>query len=55
MGQSGPPDVALFFSVFFSNMFYIIALIGLILLLAGPSDPEATRFDRGVGDIGREK
>jgi uncharacterized membrane protein YhaH (DUF805 family) len=51
---TGPPDMALFFSILLSNLLYIAALIGLILLLAGPSDPEATRFDPGVRDIGRK-
>jgi uncharacterized membrane protein YhaH (DUF805 family) len=41
----GPPDITLFFSVFFSNMLYIVALITLIVFLASPTKPEPNRFD----------
>jgi uncharacterized membrane protein YhaH (DUF805 family) len=41
----GPPDMALFFSTLLSNLLYMAAVTGLILLLAGPSDPEADRCD----------
>lgn len=37
-GTNSQPDVALFFSVFFSNFLYIVTLIVLIVLLAGPSE-----------------
>ncbi len=39
VGTGVQPDLTVFFSVFLSNLFYIIALIWLIVLLAGPSDP----------------
>ncbi|MEZ5654614.1 MAG: DUF805 domain-containing protein [Sphingobium sp.] len=31
------PSMGLFFSIFFSNLFYIVTLIWLIVILAGPS------------------
>lgn len=43
--SAGQPDLGVFFSIFFSNMFYIVALIWLIVLLAGRSDAEPNRFD----------
>jgi uncharacterized membrane protein YhaH (DUF805 family) len=46
-GNGAAPDMSLFFSIFFSNMLYIITLIVLIVLLAGASDPQANRFDTG--------
>ena len=39
IGTATPPDMVLFFSIFFSNLLYIVALIWLIVLLAGPSEP----------------
>lgn len=33
-----PPEMAMFFSIFFSNLLYIVTLIWLIVLLAGPSE-----------------
>jgi len=36
------PDMALFFSIFFSNLLYIVTLIWLIVLLVGPSEPPGT-------------
>ena len=36
VGVGTQPDMTLFFSVFFSNMLYIVTLIWLIVLLAGP-------------------
>lgn len=39
------PDMALFFSIFFSNMLYIVTLIVLIVLLAGAGDPQPNRYD----------
>ena len=39
-GTAVQPDMTLFFSIFLSNLFYIIALIWLIVLLAGQSAPE---------------
>ena len=38
VGGSTQPDMALFFSVFLSNLLYIVTLIWLIVLLAGPSE-----------------
>lgn len=43
----GEPDMSLFFSIFFSNMLYIITLIVLIVLLAGSSQSGRNRFDAG--------
>lgn len=37
VGTGAQPDTTLFFSIFFSNLLYIITLIWLIVLLAGPS------------------
>ena len=36
-GTATQPDMTLFFSIFLSNIIYIITLIWLIVLLAGPS------------------
>jgi uncharacterized membrane protein YhaH (DUF805 family) len=43
----GEPDMSLFFSIFFSNMLYIITLIVLIALLAGSSQLGRNRYDAG--------
>lgn len=40
VGSSSPPDMFLLFSIFLSNLLYIITLIWLILLLAGPSETD---------------
>jgi uncharacterized membrane protein YhaH (DUF805 family) len=40
VGPGAQPDMALFFSIFLSNLLYIITLIWLIVLLAGQSAPE---------------
>jgi len=40
VGAGTQPDMTLFFSIFLSNLFYIIALIWLIVLLAGQSESE---------------
>lgn len=37
VGSGTEPNLALFFSIFFSNLFYIVTLIWLIVILAGPS------------------
>jgi uncharacterized membrane protein YhaH (DUF805 family) len=42
-----PPDIGLFFSIFFSNMLYIATLVALIVLLAGRGDPGPNRYDVG--------
>ena len=44
-GRAAQPDMTAFFSIFFSNLLYIITLIWLIVLLAGPSDPGPNRYD----------
>lgn len=41
------PNMTLFFSIFFSNMLYIVTLIVLIVFLASASDPEPNRYDVG--------
>ena len=38
-GSDTEPNMTLFFSIFFSNMLYLVALIWLIVLLASPSKP----------------
>lgn len=38
-GSGAQPDMTVFFSIFLSNLFYIITLIWLVVLLAGPSEP----------------
>lgn len=38
-GSDTEPNMTLFFSIFFSNILYLVALIWLIVLLAGPSKP----------------
>jgi uncharacterized membrane protein YhaH (DUF805 family) len=45
----GEPDVTLFFSIFFSNMLYIVTLIVLIILLAGASRSGPNRYDTVEG------
>jgi uncharacterized membrane protein YhaH (DUF805 family) len=47
-GTGSQPDMSLFFSIFFSNMLYVITLIALIVLLAGASDPEPNKYDAEV-------
>lgn len=37
VGSGIEPDLTVFFSIFFSNLLYIITLIWLIVILAGPS------------------
>ena len=48
VGTGTQPDMTLFFSIFLSNLFYIITLISLILLLAGPSGPAPNRYSTSV-------
>ena len=38
LGTGIQPDMTLFFSIFLSNLVYIVTLIWLIVLLAGPSE-----------------
>ena len=42
------PDMMLFFSIFLSNLFYMVTLIWLIVLLAGASEPGANRYGAGA-------
>jgi uncharacterized membrane protein YhaH (DUF805 family) len=48
VGTGTEPDMALFFSVFLSNLFYIITLIWLIVLLAAPSERSPNRYSTTV-------
>jgi uncharacterized membrane protein YhaH (DUF805 family) len=48
VGAANQPDMTLFFSIFFSNLLYIVTLIWLIVLLASPSDPAPNRYSMGV-------
>jgi len=41
----GEPDMTIFFSIFFSNLLYIVTLIWLVVILAGGSDPSTNRYD----------
>src|SRR4051794_22734658 len=43
-GNGTQPDMALFFSIFLSNMLYIITLIVLIVLLAAAGEPQPNRY-----------
>jgi uncharacterized membrane protein YhaH (DUF805 family) len=45
VGAGQEPDMTQFFSIFFSNMLYIVTLVALIVMLAGRSDPTHNRFD----------
>jgi uncharacterized membrane protein YhaH (DUF805 family) len=45
VGVGSQPDLTIFFSIFVSNMFYLAALVTLIVLLAGASNPDRNRFD----------
>jgi uncharacterized membrane protein YhaH (DUF805 family) len=45
VGAGQQPDMGLFFSVFFSNLLYMASVLALIVLLAGPSDPQPNRYD----------
>ncbi|MDH7971173.1 DUF805 domain-containing protein [Sphingomonas sp. AR_OL41] len=47
-GTAGQPDMTVFFSIFLSNLLYIITLIWLIVLLAGASDPAPNRYGTTV-------
>ena len=47
VAAGGGPDMTLFFSIFFSNMLYIVTLIVLIVFLAGPSKLQTSRHDAG--------
>ena len=42
VGSGAEPNMMLFFSIFLSNFFYIITLIWLIVILAGPGEKAAT-------------
>jgi uncharacterized membrane protein YhaH (DUF805 family) len=47
-GTATQPDITLFFSIFLSNLFYIVTLIWLMVLLAGPSEPARNRYSTTV-------
>lgn len=47
VAEGGQPNLGLFFSIFFSNMLYLVALITLIVFLAGNGDPEPNQYDVG--------
>jgi uncharacterized membrane protein YhaH (DUF805 family) len=44
-GSGTEPDMALFFSIVVSNLLYMIALVTLIVLLAGAGDQQPNRYD----------
>jgi uncharacterized membrane protein YhaH (DUF805 family) len=44
VGSGAEPDMTLFFSIFFSNLLYIVTLIWLIVILAGPSQQVDTHL-----------
>jgi uncharacterized membrane protein YhaH (DUF805 family) len=48
VGTATQPHMMLFFSIFLSNLFYIITLIWLIVLLAAPSESGPNRYSRTV-------
>ncbi|NMN03093.1 MULTISPECIES: DUF805 domain-containing protein [unclassified Novosphingobium] len=48
LGTGGQPDLTLFFSIFLSNLLYIVTLILLVILLSGPSDPASNRYSKAV-------
>jgi uncharacterized membrane protein YhaH (DUF805 family) len=48
VGAETQADMTLFFSIFFSNLLYIVTLIWLIVLLAGPGEQGANRYDKGL-------
>ena len=43
-GVREAPDLTIFFSVFLSNLLYMLALVALVVLLALPSNPEENRY-----------
>lgn len=45
MQRGAPPDITLFLTVAVSNIFYWAALLTLVVLLAGASDPGPNRYD----------
>ena len=42
---AGDPNMTLFFSIFVSNMVYIVTLVVMVVFLAGPSDQVSNRYD----------
>ena len=48
-GTGKQPNTTLFFTIFFSNAFYMVALIALIVLLAGGGEPQPNRYDQQSG------
>ena len=52
VGAGSQPNIALFFSIALSNLLYMITLISLVVLLAGPSEPVPNRRSTAVkGDF----
>jgi uncharacterized membrane protein YhaH (DUF805 family) len=47
MTRGEPPDLVLFFTLAVSNILCWAALLALVVLLAGASDPERNRYDLG--------
>jgi hypothetical protein len=45
LGSADEPNLMVFFSIFISNMLYIVTLVWLIVWLAGSSQPEPNRYD----------
>lgn len=45
LASAREPNMALFFSIFFSNMLYIVSLVVLIVFLAGASEPAPNPYD----------
>jgi len=43
VGTGAQPDMTLFFSIFFSNLLYMVTLVWLIVLLAQRSEPGPAR------------
>ena len=48
VSMATPPDMTLFFSIFLSNLLYIITLIWLIVLLAASSEPAPNGYSTTV-------
>ncbi|MEA3010055.1 MAG: hypothetical protein QOJ91_1747 [Sphingomonadales bacterium] len=45
MGRGGPLNDSLFLTIAISNILYWAALLTLVVLLAGASDPEPNRYN----------
>jgi len=49
MARGAEPGVTTLLSIALSNALYLLAVVVLIVLLAGASDPQPNRYDRSVG------